>query len=464
MSRKPTTYYKCGYNPQQGGYQGHLNAYYATEVTPVEGPMEIKVLIHLLFPDGSYQPHKVDMQITKMIAALNNDFNAFGVQGANNLAYSKIIKKMFAGEQFKQRIYLERYKEFMPTSPSQITFTVAQVYPYSRVAILTQKEPVEASLHSYLEVNGAAAISPDKFLNIWVVDMDGPQLGFSSFPWDLTDQTRGIVIHRRVLLPDEVQERFYGKFKTVTHHVGHFFGLVHTSTLNSETEPVVNQHLDATSPKELQDLSDPGHRERNNSLYTNMHYNPLFMNYMDLTMDDIVVQFTPAQIERMRSCIRRFYPGMVKPAPEPPAPKVALVPKPKLTVMSDFDRQQFLNNMAEHLPPPPVIRQPPPPKPISPYSYMDYTTFHGEEDLAKRVQAAQGMTKEPWQGNPLLSNLQTHTQQFLQYDPTPAPTPQIQQQVGRWAAPTEQIQSRIQRVDQQLKYLQAGVPKQGWTK
>jgi hypothetical protein len=170
--------------------------------------------------------------------------------------------------------------------------------------------------------NRAEAISPEKIINIWIVDMIGTSiLGFSSFPWETIDGYHGIVVHQRCFFPEDYNEQQFSGYKTFTHEIGHFFGLLHVFSNNSGlgAYAAINLNLDedelngdyiADTPTQLTPTYNPTDKERNRLLHYDNDFNPLFMNFMDYTHDKYVSMFTKNQIQKMRYMIFTYYPGL----------------------------------------------------------------------------------------------------------------------------------------------------------
>ena len=294
--------------------------------------INVKIAFHFLAPRGSYNKNRVSSRVHDIVASMNDDFNNYtsNQNTMNNFKYKSIINQVFFSNQAKQRAYLAAdYIGSIPKEPSNITFEIGDIYYYpirtklnlSKYDDITEVELEQQAIKSYIHTNRADAIEPNKFLNIWIIDMsDTSILGFSSFPWERIDGYHGIVINRRCFFPEDFGDGNYNLFKTLTHQVGHYFGLLHTDHTDSRhgmgaylahnfhldmNDPDSGDYIDDT-PTELTAVIDPTDLTSNKELHTQSEYNPLFMNFMDGTIDKFVCMFTVKQIKNMRYFINKY--------------------------------------------------------------------------------------------------------------------------------------------------------------
>jgi hypothetical protein len=177
---------------------------------------------------------------------------------------------------------------------------------------------IQLSAPSYNSINSVENIKPstiwdpNKYLNIWVVNLGGGLLGYAQFPNNSANQanTDGVVIGHtyfgsRALYPSGTYFTPYDRGRTATHEVGHFLGLLHIWGDNSScfvngTDSAQDFCLD--TPAAAQDNgqcitvdscpSDPG--------------NDMIENYMDYTNDTCMNIFTQNQRTRMRTFLTTF--------------------------------------------------------------------------------------------------------------------------------------------------------------
>lgn len=150
---------------------------------------------------------------------------------------------------------------------------------------------------------------PANYLNIWIVPSivtgGSTLLGFATFPVSSTlaglglgetDSTAGVVIQSgtvgSVFQPDACGKT-YGLGKTLTHELGHFFGLRHIWG-------------DASCGNDFCD-DTPIHQQSNNGIPQHPKSNTcgtadeMFENYMDYSDDIVLNTFTAKQVDRMQT-------------------------------------------------------------------------------------------------------------------------------------------------------------------
>lgn len=150
-----------------------------------------------------------------------------------------------------------------------------------------------------------------RVINIWIVDF-GPQadlLGYSSFPWDTDKSVDGVVLARNTY--DSTRLRApYTLYKTATHELGHFFGLLHTFEDAAPGEfPVA---LDTNKDGKVSGGESTGDciadtPAQKTPTYGNPLTNPnswnratMWMNHMDYTDDAAMFMFTKDQCAKMQ--------------------------------------------------------------------------------------------------------------------------------------------------------------------
>ncbi|XWV25627.1 bifunctional metalloprotease ubiquitin-protein ligase [Tupanvirus deep ocean] len=303
-------------------------------VVDMDSTVNIKIVFHFLAPKGSYNKDRVLARAHDIILSLNDDFNNYTTNQntMNNFKYKSIINQVFISNNIKQNIYLgPNYLKFLPTKPSNITFELGEIYYYpvrNRLNLSQYDDVKEVEIEyqvikQFIHQNRADAINPESFLNIWIIDMtDTAILGFSNFPWEIIDNYHGIVINRKAFFPEDYGESNFALFKTFTHEVGHYMGLLHVFShnsglgvyaavnLNADTEKTIDTGGDfiVDTPNQLNATYDPTDKVANKRLHSDNDYNPLFMNFMDYTYDKYVAIFTQNQIQKMRYMLLTYRP------------------------------------------------------------------------------------------------------------------------------------------------------------
>ncbi|MGZ3861494.1 MAG: M43 family zinc metalloprotease [Flavisolibacter sp.] len=155
-------------------------------------------------------------------------------------------------------------------------------------------------------IKPATIWDPNKYINIWVLQMENGILGIATFPASSgltgisgseTDQTAGVAI-----VPTSVGSVFvpgncsgYTKGKTLTHELGHFFGLRHIWGDAS----CGDDYCSDTPVHEGPNSGIPTHPKPNNCGTAD----EMFENYMDYSSDAVLNTFTAGQVSRMQTVL-----------------------------------------------------------------------------------------------------------------------------------------------------------------
>jgi hypothetical protein len=149
----------------------------------------------------------------------------------------------------------------------------------------------------------------EDYLNIWVTNLSGTLLGYAQFPFTTLPglegepniaATDGVVIDYEVFGSDDDGPFFldpqFNKGRTVTHEVGHFFGLRHIwgDDKSSLDNCIGSDFVDDTPNQAIDTGGCPTHPQVSCG-QTNM-----FQNYMDYTDDVCMNLFTAGQVQRMQ--------------------------------------------------------------------------------------------------------------------------------------------------------------------
>ncbi|RYF84985.1 MAG: zinc metalloprotease, partial [Chitinophagaceae bacterium] len=155
-------------------------------------------------------------------------------------------------------------------------------------------------------VKPATIWDPTRYINIWVLEMESGILGIATFPSssglaDLTggdnNSTAGVAIGPStvgsIFLPSSCDQ--YTKGKTLTHELGHFFGLRHIWG----DAACGNDFCGDTPTHQGQNGGVPTHPKANSCGTSD----EMFENYMDYTDDVILNTFTADQVARMQAVL-----------------------------------------------------------------------------------------------------------------------------------------------------------------
>jgi zinc-dependent metalloproteinase lipoprotein len=169
------------------------------------------------------------------------------------------------------------------------------------------------TLRNYMDgtVKPASIWDPLKYINIWICDMNqSGLLGYASFPASSTlsglnnsetNATAGVVAEVSSLgsiftSPDCGVSTAYNMGRTLTHELGHFFGLRHIWGDNTSTTTCAATDYCADTPTAF---------EANYGKYVHPKMNicsidEMFENYMDYCDDQVLNTFTLNQVDRMQ--------------------------------------------------------------------------------------------------------------------------------------------------------------------
>ncbi len=140
---------------------------------------------------------------------------------------------------------------------------------------------------------------PNRFLNLWTVDWDNPDLlGFAQFPGG-PDSTDGVVVGYTFFGTTGNLNPRFNLGRTATHEIGHWLGLQHIwgdatcgDDLISDTPPQVSENTNC-----------PTFPTRPNNICGSDGNGEMYMNYMDYVDDRCMVMFTYDQAVRMNSAL-----------------------------------------------------------------------------------------------------------------------------------------------------------------
>jgi len=161
------------------------------------------------------------------------------------------------------------------------------------------------SLNEEIDFKSRSYWPAEDYLNIWVLDLSGTDIGYSTFPLSglpglegIPDQRLldGIVVDYRAF-----GSKDYGSFnldpkfntgRTATHEIGHFLGLRHIWGDGSSCN--ATDYVTDTPPQIGETTGCPAHPQVECSGLAKM-----FQNFMDYTDDQCMNLFTQKQVERM---------------------------------------------------------------------------------------------------------------------------------------------------------------------
>ncbi|MDX1407512.1 MAG: zinc metalloprotease [Saprospiraceae bacterium] len=157
----------------------------------------------------------------------------------------------------------------------------------------------------YDAFGGKDAWDPQRYVNIWVADLNG-LLGRATFPGMAPfPEEDGVVIDPAAVgsLGSAVTNAPYDRGHTLTHELGHYFNLLHL--FNSAPGCADNDFVDDTPVQGRPYSGCPSHPQ------VSCDSEDMFMNFMALTDDRCIGFFTAGQVARMKAALMVHRPGLI---------------------------------------------------------------------------------------------------------------------------------------------------------
>lgn len=292
---------------QINAFQQQLTTYQAKQLRTTSSTdtiIKIPVVVHIIHNNasgtigGADNKNISDAQILSQISVINKDYKRLNVDAVNTPANFKPI-----------------------AANVKLSFCLANKDPNGSYTTGITRKYYNQSNFNVSDAGLLSTISywpSDQYLNIWVCDLSGSILGFAQPPGAATipglnpsdgaAETDGVVIDYKVfgtigtLLPK------YNLGRTVTHEIGHWFGLSHPwGDYNSGNCSLTDYCDDTPTCANAFEASYPA---CNASAPISCSSPRMIQNYMEYSDDGCMNLFTEDQKSRMRSTIelstRRF--------------------------------------------------------------------------------------------------------------------------------------------------------------
>lgn len=261
------------------------------------GVVTIPVVVHVVYANST--ENVSDAQIQSQIDVLNEDFRRMN-------ADLSTVPGAFSGLPADIRIQFAlaaRDPDCNPTSGITRTSTAVSSFDHSSTAATaTARNPVKFS-----SSGGADGWPSDEYLNIWVCDLVGGDLGYASFPADLAARPDedGVVIDYEAFGDTGTADAPFDLGRTGTHEIGHWLNLRHIwgddDFAGSPLMPCEGSDLvDDTPNQEDRTTGCPSFPQVS---CMNGPNGDLYVNYMDYVDDDCMVMFTQGQATRMAATL-----------------------------------------------------------------------------------------------------------------------------------------------------------------
>lgn len=273
----------------------------------------VGVVFHICFQN--YVVTEIESDVAYSIDLLNKDYN----NQCSNFGYGK---DKYTDASLKQTF--ESYTSLANTCNIQFYKVDIKYTP-----IATQTSTNMSVLDTNIK-GSSPPISPNQYLNIWIADMNNGLLGYAQFPWENAPNTDGVVIAKGTFGINPLYSE-YNLNKTMTHEVGHWFGLYHTfqdtfaygggnidyrdGTTAEEIEEMKGDCVVDTPPQGTPTYGDPTTTPStwptSKPVDETNSYRHMFMNYMDYSDDIAMFMFTKDQSSKLRQMIYIYRPDIL---------------------------------------------------------------------------------------------------------------------------------------------------------
>ena len=258
-------------------------------VTIPSGAVVIPVVVHVVY--NTREENISDDQVKSQIAVLNRNFRA-----KNDVSRVPAPFKELVDDAHIEFVLATTDPLGKPTRGITRTKTINSSF-------LTTGDEVHFSAKG-----GADAWPGDKYLNIWVCNLD-VYSGYASLP-GVPKDTDGVVANYRYFGTLGTAIEPFNRGGQVTHDIGHYLNLLH----------LWGDKSDCTGTDEVNDTPQQAGPNASNPSFPHVTCNngpngDMFMNFMDNTDDNTRCMFTKGQVLRMHQTLQgpRKELGMIKP-------------------------------------------------------------------------------------------------------------------------------------------------------
>ncbi|HEX5654002.1 MAG TPA: zinc metalloprotease [Chitinophagaceae bacterium] len=254
--------------------------------TQLQRPTAVRVfpvVVHILYNNNTGDATNIsDAQVFSQIDIINNDFQKLNADWTNTpAAWQGLVANC-------------EIKFCLASKDPNGNYTNGIVRRYTDSTNFVLKPSPKHN-----NTGGSDAWPTDKYINIWIAPNlnNGVtnRLGYASFPWENDGVEDGIVIRHNAFGNTGTAASPYDEGRTLTHEVGHFFGLRHIwgddQTMADRCSG--SDGVDDTPNQLVSTGGCPGFPLTDSC--TNANPGIMFMNYMDYTNDACMYMFTNDQ-------------------------------------------------------------------------------------------------------------------------------------------------------------------------
>lgn len=263
-----------------------IKSYIAENQLQSRENITISVVVHVVYKGDP--GNLSDASIRSQIDQLNRDYNGENEDGANvPVEFQK--DKAAVGIRF---CLADTDPQGQPTNG--ITRTKTNIEN-----IGSKYDPNGYKMVHYTILGGEDAWDAERYLNIWVADME-TFLGYGSAPLRASPAEDGVIISPKAFgIIGDVIGGHQRMGRTLTHETGHYFNLLHTWG-NSINNCEAGDSVGDTPPQSHPYYGCPQWPQ------SSCGQHDMYMNFMDYTDDVCMCMFTKGQKDRMMAALYLF--------------------------------------------------------------------------------------------------------------------------------------------------------------
>ncbi|KAA9325475.1 M43 family zinc metalloprotease [Adhaeribacter soli] len=247
------------------------------------GTITIPVVVHIVSP-GPTMGYVTDQQVHSQITALNRDFSKSNSDIAN-------VPAAFVSL----------------AADIQIQFQLASILRASTSLSVFEKRNIgDINKIGFSPMNSSAAWDRDRYLNIWVCDLEAGFNGYGAPP--LGDpRIDGVVLDYQVFGTQGTVLPNFNLGRTAVHEVGHWLNLKHifgeSHDANGYPDCNDDDEVSDTPKQQGPNYNCPSFPTNTQACDKSLPNGTMFMNFMDYTDQSCSLMFTEGQKRRMEAAL-----------------------------------------------------------------------------------------------------------------------------------------------------------------